>query len=70
MARWPSTRASYVYATLLRIGWREVRQTSSHRRLMRPGWPPYIWAFGDREELGPPMLARIAKKRGLTPDDL
>ena len=28
------------------------------------------WAFHDSEEIGPPMLARIAKKTGLTPEDL
>jgi predicted RNA binding protein YcfA (HicA-like mRNA interferase family) len=29
-----------------------------------------IFAFHDDEELGPKMLARIAKQTGLTPDDL
>ena len=35
-----------------------------------PGWPDYIFAFHDREEIGRRMLARIAKHTGLTPDDL
>jgi predicted RNA binding protein YcfA (HicA-like mRNA interferase family) len=70
VSQWPSTRASLVLAALLRIGWREVRRAGSHRRLVRPGWKPYTFAFHDPEELGPPMLARIARDTGLTPDDL
>ncbi len=69
MAAWSSTRASRVLAALLRIGWREVRRTGSHRRLVRQG-RAYTWAFHDNEEIGPPMLARIAKHTGLRPEDL
>jgi hypothetical protein len=29
-----------------------------------------VFAFHDDEELGPVMLARIAKRTGLKPDDL
>jgi hypothetical protein len=29
-----------------------------------------VFAFHDREEIGPRMLARISKRTGLTPDDL
>lgn len=32
--------------------------------------PDTVFAFHDREEIGPRMLARIAKRTGLTPDDL
>ena len=32
--------------------------------------PDVVFAFHDREEIGPKMLARIAKRTGLTPDDL
>jgi hypothetical protein len=38
--------------------------------LAREGWPDFIWAFHDREEIGPKMLARIARRTGLAPDDL
>ena len=55
---------------LLRLGWTVKRQTGSHRTLAREGWPNYTLAFHDAEELGPRMLARIAKKTGLTPEDL
>lgn len=57
-------------AALLRIGWCIKRETGSHRTLSRPGWTDYVFAFHDREEIGPRMLARIAKHTGLTPEDL
>jgi hypothetical protein len=38
--------------------------------LEREGWPNFVFAFHDREEIGPRMLARIARHTGLTPDDL
>jgi predicted RNA binding protein YcfA (HicA-like mRNA interferase family) len=59
-----------VLAALLRIGWSLKRQSGSHRTLARDGWPDVVFAFHDNEELGPKMLARIAKRTGLTPDDL
>jgi predicted RNA binding protein YcfA (HicA-like mRNA interferase family) len=55
---------------LLRIGWTIKRQTGSHRVLQRVGSPDYIFAFHDGDEIGPRMLARIAKHTGLTTDDL
>ncbi len=70
MSRWPSTRARRVLAALEGIGWTVKRQTGSHRVLEREDWPNYVFAFHDREELGPRMLARIARHTGLTPDDL
>ena len=42
----------------------------SHRRLKRPGWPNYTFAFHAAEEVGPGLLAQIGKKTGLQPDDL
>jgi predicted RNA binding protein YcfA (HicA-like mRNA interferase family) len=69
MPPWPATRASRVLAALVRIGWREVRRTGSHRRLVREG-QAYTWAFRDGDEIGPPMLARIARHTGLKPEDL
>jgi predicted RNA binding protein YcfA (HicA-like mRNA interferase family) len=70
MAVWPSKRASRVLAALLRIGWVIKRQSGFHRTLARDGWPDIVLAFHDGHEIGPRMLARIAKKAGLTPDDL
>lgn len=70
MSAWPSTRARRVLAALLRLGWRIKRQDSSHRVLSRSGWPDFVFAFHDAEEIGPRMLARIAKRTGLQPEDL
>jgi predicted RNA binding protein YcfA (HicA-like mRNA interferase family) len=40
------------------------------RTLQRSGWEDYVFAFHDDDEIGPAMLARIAKHTGLTPHDL
>ena len=70
MSNWPSTRAKRVLAALLRIGWTIKRQVGSHRVMARPGFSDFAFAFHDNEEIGPRMLARIAKHTGLKPDDL
>jgi predicted RNA binding protein YcfA (HicA-like mRNA interferase family) len=67
---WRSTRARRVFAALQRTGWRIERERGSHKVLRREGWPDFVWAFHDREEIGPRMLVRIAKQTGLKPDDL
>jgi predicted RNA binding protein YcfA (HicA-like mRNA interferase family) len=69
MTAWPSTRARRVLAALLRIGWTVKRQSGSHRTLSRPGWDDFVFAFHDDEEVGRRMLARIAKRTGLRPQD-
>lgn len=70
MSAWPATRASRVLAALLRIGWTVKRTTGSHRVLAHPDWADFVFAFHDTEEIGPRMLARIAKRTGLAPGDL
>lgn len=70
MSLWRSSRARQVLAALLRIGWTIKRQSGSHRVLARDGWPDFVFAFHDRVEIGPHMLARIAKRTGLKPEDL
>jgi predicted RNA binding protein YcfA (HicA-like mRNA interferase family) len=70
MSGWPSAKAKRVLAALLRIGWVIKRQTGSHKVLSRPGWGDTVFSFHENDEIGPKMLARIAKATGLTPDDL
>ena len=70
MTSWPSTKARRVLAALFRIGWTLKRQSGSHKTLSRSGWPDVVFAFHDGEEIGPRMLARIAKRTGLKPEDL
>jgi predicted RNA binding protein YcfA (HicA-like mRNA interferase family) len=52
------------------MGWRLKRQSGSHRTLSRDGWADTVFAFHDDDEIGPKMLSRIARKTGLTPEDL
>jgi len=65
-----STKARKVLAALEKIGWRVKRQTGSHKILERKGYEDYVFAFRDSDEIGTKMLSRIAKKTGLTPEDL
>jgi len=70
MSQWPAAKAQRVLAALLRRGWTIKRQTGSHRVLRREGSPDYVFAFHDNDEIGPRMLAKIAKHTGLIADDL
>lgn len=70
MTSWPSSKAKRVLAALLSIGWHVKRQSGSHRTLAREGWPDFVFAFHDGDEIGPRMLSRIAKHTGLQPSDL
>ena len=70
MSHWPSTKAKLVLAALLRSGWEIKRSSGSHRILAKSGHPDFVFAFHDREEIGPRMLARIAKRTGLKPEEL
>jgi len=70
MSQWPASKARRVLAALLRLGWQLKRQSGSHRTLFRVGWPDFVFAFHDGDEIGPRMLTRIAKHTGLRPEDL
>ena len=70
MSRWPSAKARDVLRALERIGWKVKRQSGSHKTLAREGYADFVFAFHDRDEVGPKMLARLSKHTGLTPEDL
>jgi predicted RNA binding protein YcfA (HicA-like mRNA interferase family) len=74
MSKFPSSSAKKVYRALERIGWREkarISKSGSLKRLANPNFPyEYTWAFHDSDEIGPKMLAKIAKRTGLRPEDL
>ncbi len=70
MSQWPATKARRVLAALKRIGWTIARQSGSHRTLQRVGWADVTFAFHDNDEIGPAMLAKIAKNTGLSVNDL
>ncbi|MGH8608978.1 MAG: type II toxin-antitoxin system HicA family toxin [Gammaproteobacteria bacterium] len=70
MTQWRSTKAKRVLAALERIGWVVKRSSGSHQTLAKPGYPDFVFAFRDSDEIGPRMLARISKRTGLQPGDL
>ena len=70
MSRWPSAKARDVLRALERIGWKVKRQSGSHKTLARDGYADVVFALHDRDEIGPKMLARLAKHTGLAPEDL
>jgi predicted RNA binding protein YcfA (HicA-like mRNA interferase family) len=70
MSHWPSIKAKRLLTALFGIGWKLKRQSGSHRTLSREGWPDVVFAFHDGEEIGPRMLARIAKHTGISVKDL
>jgi len=70
MSDWKSVKAKRLLAALEQIGWRVKRQTGSHKVLERQGWTDVVFAFHDGDEIGPKMLARVAKVTGLKPEDL
>ena len=70
MSKWPATKARRVLGALERTDWQVKRQRGSHRLMVHPKWPDYEFAFHDQDEIGPRMLARIAKRTGLKPDEL
>jgi predicted RNA binding protein YcfA (HicA-like mRNA interferase family) len=70
MSQWSSAKEKRVLAALLRIGWSIKPESSSHKILSRPGWSDVVFAFHNKDEIGPKMLARIAKHKGLEAKDL
>jgi len=70
VSAWRAVKARRVLAALLRIGWTIKREAGSHRVLARESWSDFVFSFHDNDEIGPRMLARIAKRTGLSPDDL
>jgi predicted RNA binding protein YcfA (HicA-like mRNA interferase family) len=70
MSEWPARKARRVLAALVRLGWVVKREAGSHKVLARDGWPDTVFAFHDGDEIGPRMLARLAKVTGLRPEDL
>jgi len=71
VSNWPSSKANRVHNALLRIGWQpKTEKKGSHVKLQKACFPDYTLAWHPKEELGPVALKRIAKKTGLTPDDL
>jgi predicted RNA binding protein YcfA (HicA-like mRNA interferase family) len=67
MSGFPAVKARGALKALERAG---KRQTGSHKTLSKPGWPDFVFAFHDGDEIGPQMLARITRHTGLAPKHL
>ena len=52
------------------VVYRQHAGKGSHRILSKPGNQNFPFSFHDGEEIGPRMLAKIAKRTGLKPEDL
>ncbi|MGI8426616.1 MAG: type II toxin-antitoxin system HicA family toxin [Actinomycetota bacterium] len=52
-----------------RDGWVEIRRSGSHR-ILRKGARTVTWGHHHGDDLGKPMMARIAKAFGYDIDDL
>ena len=70
MGKWPATKARRALAALKRIGWRETRQTGSHRTLAREGWRNVTFAWHDGEEIRPSAMKWLGLQTGLKPEHL
>jgi predicted RNA binding protein YcfA (HicA-like mRNA interferase family) len=70
MKQFGSAKARRVLSALERIGWAVKRQSGSHKTLEKQSHLDFVFAFHDADEIGPRMLARIAKSTGLESDDI
>lgn len=67
MRAWPLAKARKVYVALLALGWALKRQPGLPKTLARTGWPDFVFAFHDGEEIGPRMLPGSRSTRDLQP---
>lgn len=67
---WPAVKARELFRALVKIGWQAIRQVGSHITMTRQGWQPFVFGFHPGVEIGPPMVAKVARQTGLTPDVL
>ncbi|MDQ3748638.1 MAG: hypothetical protein M3367_06455 [Acidobacteriota bacterium] len=56
--------------SLLRVGWEIKRNIDSNKVLSREGFPDYVFAFENEEEIRARLLFRVVNKEGLRPKDL
>ncbi|MBI5488921.1 MAG: type II toxin-antitoxin system HicA family toxin [Deltaproteobacteria bacterium] len=70
MRRPPELTARRLVRAIQRAGFVEVRRSGSHRVLRHPDGRWLVFAFHDSDRIGPKMLARVARRAGLTIEDL
>lgn len=70
-ARFPALKAQQVLRLLARIGYTQVRQTGSHRKLVAPGRKPIGFSFHNRDDVPPRALRRmLVDLAGLTDEEV
>jgi predicted RNA binding protein YcfA (HicA-like mRNA interferase family) len=69
MSEWPSLKPRQLVSALERAGWRLEHVNGSHHFFVKSGWPKRTVALHSKE-IGPKMVARIAKQMGLLPEDV
>jgi predicted RNA binding protein YcfA (HicA-like mRNA interferase family) len=68
---WPSAKARRVFAAIRKVGWTtKVEKGSSHVQMVHPTWGEATWSHHDSVEIGPKMMARLAKTFHFKPSDL
>jgi predicted RNA binding protein YcfA (HicA-like mRNA interferase family) len=74
VSKWSSAKARVVFRALIRLGWQPAPAPAGHKgshvKLKDSSGALFIWSFHEGQEIGPKMLARIAKHTGLKPSDL
>ena len=65
MSQWSSAKAKRLLAAPLRVGWNIKRGSSSHKVLSRTGWPDVVFAFHDKDEIGPECWRALRRILGL-----
>jgi predicted RNA binding protein YcfA (HicA-like mRNA interferase family) len=64
-------KARKLFRVLERLGWRiKDDKGSSHKQMIHPTHGEATWCFHESEEIGPKMMARVAKAFHFTRDDL
>ena len=66
----PSVKARNLLRALRRRGFQVVRTRGSHRFLKHADGRTMVFAFHDKETIGPRMLSRILKDAGLSIKEL
>ena len=69
VSRYPALKARKVLRLLHKIGYEQVRQTGSHRKLEAEGRLPIIFAFHDGKEVPPLALRHMLVNRAKLTDD-
>ena len=60
-----------MFKAIQAIGWRiKKEKRGSHVQMVHDSYPETTWAFHDNDEIGPKMMAKLAKAFHFTPKDL